>query len=103
MATPMSVDNLPVNFSFESSEPESTFECKIDDSTFEVCTSPNEYTSLSDGPHTFDVRATDAAGNTDPSPDTFEWTVDTQGPATTINSGPSHTVSAGTARFEFTS
>ena len=31
---------------------------------FEPCTSPDEYTDLADGEHTFRVRATDAAGNT---------------------------------------
>ena len=104
---PTPVANLPVRFSFESSEAGSTFECRIDNEAFSSCTSPQEYPeeypTLSDGPHTFYVQATDAAGNTDPSPDTFEWTVDTQGPVTTIDSGPSGTVSAGSARFRFSS
>ena len=102
-AAPMPTHNLPVSFSFQSSEADSTFECKLDDGTFSSCTSPLEYTDLTDGSHTFEVRAKDASGNIDPTPDSFTWTVDTKGPETTIDSGPSGTVSAGSARFEFSS
>jgi large repetitive protein len=59
-----------------SSETDATFECKLDNEAFEDCTSPKDYTSLSDGEHTFEVRATDTAGNTDPTPATHTWTVD---------------------------
>ncbi|HEX6021208.1 MAG TPA: Ig-like domain-containing protein, partial [Solirubrobacter sp.] len=43
---------------------------------------------LSQGPHTFAVRATDAAGNTDPSPATQTWTVDTQAPPAPVITAP---------------
>jgi hypothetical protein len=43
---------------------------------------------LSDGQHTFEVRATDAVGNVDPTPDSRTWVVDTIAPAMTIQ-GPS--------------
>jgi DNA-binding beta-propeller fold protein YncE len=61
-------------FSFTSTEPGSTFQCSLDDTAFEPCTSPKDV-KVKKGKHTFEVRATDAAGNTDPTPATRRWTV----------------------------
>jgi len=46
----------------------STFACKIDGGAFVSCTSPTTFAGLSEASHTFSVRASDAAGNTDPTP-----------------------------------
>jgi polysaccharide biosynthesis protein PslG len=50
-------------FSFKSNEPGSTFECKVDVTPFKSCSSPYTLPPLSNGAHTFSVRATDAPGN----------------------------------------
>jgi hypothetical protein len=90
-------------FSFSASEPGSTFECKLDGAAFAACTSPQRYTDVAEGSHTFQVRAIDPAGNADASPASHDWTVDTTAPQTTIGSGsPSATTSSTSATFNFT-
>ncbi len=70
-------------FSFTSTEGGSTFQCKLDDGSYSSCTSPKTYTGLSSGSHTFQVYATDAVGNSDPTPASHTWTVDTDIPSVT--------------------
>src|SRR5205085_2668128 len=45
-------------------------------------------TGLAEGSHTFAVKATDAAGNTDASPASFTWTVDTTAPTASVDTHP---------------
>ncbi|MDQ3965788.1 MAG: Ig-like domain-containing protein, partial [Actinomycetota bacterium] len=52
------------------------------------CTSPKTYNNLSDGTYTFEVRAKDVAGNTDGSPDSRTFTVDTQAPSAPVINSP---------------
>jgi uncharacterized delta-60 repeat protein len=62
-------------YRFESTEPHSTFECALDSKNFVPCGNGKvKYKHLDPGKYRFLVRATDAAGNTDPSParDKFE-------------------------------
>jgi thermitase len=75
------VSSTTARFEFSSSESGATFQCSLDNSAFEPCTSPKEYTSLSGGSHTFRVQAVDAAGKViDPTPANRTWTVDTSAP-----------------------
>ena len=94
------------SFTFTSTISGSTFECRLDTpagtGTFSACTSPKAYSGLAQGAHTFHVRAT-ASGQTDASPATRTFTVDTVAPDTTITSGPSGTITATSATFGFSS
>jgi hypothetical protein len=62
-------------FKFKSSEPNSTFECKLDGKAFKSCSSPKIVRNLDVEKHKFKVRAKDAAGNVDPSPAKRKWEV----------------------------
>jgi hypothetical protein len=80
------VNSTTDSFGFSSTESDATFECKLDNEAFETCTSPESVPDegfLTEGTHTFEVRATDSDGNTDPTPDSRTWTVDATAP--TIN------------------
>jgi hypothetical protein len=82
------------SFAFSSSEPGSTFQCRIDSESLAACSSPYTAAALGDGAHTFEVRAKDGAGNTDPSPAARSFTIDTAGP---ISAATAPTSTASTA------
>ncbi len=63
------------SFNFSASESGSTFECALDSEPFASCASPRQYSAVAIGKHTFSVRATDGAGNVDPSPASRNWNV----------------------------
>jgi hypothetical protein len=63
---------------FGSTAPGSTFQCRLDDGPWVLCPSPEPYTALVDGRHTFDVRAVNSAGVPDRSPARAAWIVDTR-------------------------
>jgi hypothetical protein len=74
---PSGLTNDPTpTFTFSSDEAGSTFECSLDTGTptFTACSGPGDSHTpaapLVDGSYTFRVRATDQAGNTDPTPAT---------------------------------
>ena len=86
LTKPSDPSNLAVpSFTFASSEAGSTFECSIDGGPFASCTNPRNVAGLTDNNHTFDVRATDTAGNTDATPATWTWHRDTNNPTGTLN------------------
>ena len=101
-------DSTPT-FTFASSEPGSSFSCRLDAGPDVACSSPHTTAVLGDGAHTFSVTATDVAGNTDPTPATRSFTVlpgpppDGDAPETTITGGPSGDTSDVTPTFSFAS
>jgi hypothetical protein len=102
-------------FTFSSSEPsEATFQCQLDSTGFTACTSPKGFTGLALGPHLFEVKATDASSNEDPTPAARGFTLvggsgpngnapDTTAPQTKITKGPKRRTEKRKAKFRFTS
>jgi hypothetical protein len=81
----------PVDITFEASEAGATFECRVDGSSFASCSAPLSIPDAIPGPHAVEVRATDTAGNVDPTPALRSWTTmdaDPTAPDTTILSAP---------------
>lgn len=103
-SAPASSTNNPIGtFEFSSDEPGSTFECRVDSSPFQACSSPLVTEPLTDGPHGFAVRAKDPSGNVDPNPAFASFTIDTSGKVTEITAAPSGPVKVNQPVFEFLS
>ena len=69
------VKSNKARFRFRSSEPGSTFQCKLDSKPFKPCRSPKKLKRLKPGKHTFSVAATDPASNADATPASYRWKV----------------------------
>jgi hypothetical protein len=106
-------DTTPT-FGFSATEGGSTFECALDGGAFGACSgagATHTTAVLAEGPHTFSVRATDPAGNTDASPAEQTFTVDipdppppprdTDPPDTSIKKGPKGRSTDQTPTFRF--
>jgi hypothetical protein len=61
------------SFRFRATEARSTFQCKLDRTSWQRCKSPKTYKVVKRGRHTFQVRAMDRAGNIDPTPARKRW------------------------------
>ena len=92
-------DSSP-SFAFLANETGSSFSCRLDGGAFAPCFSPKGYTGLADGQHTFEVKATDPAGNTG-TVDAFTWTIDTVAPSTSITTKPTNPSNVGSPSFSF--
>ncbi|HVF03431.1 MAG TPA: hypothetical protein VNA20_01185 [Frankiaceae bacterium] len=78
-----------------------TLACSLDGAAFAACPAPLTYAALSEGAHTFDVRAADSLGNTAAAP-RFSWTVDLTAPAPpAILTGPDGQTASPTGSFTF--
>ncbi len=79
--TPVWTDEQNATFVLSGSQNTASFICRLDSGAagWGSCTSPVSYPSLTEGGHTFQVRALDASGNQSP-PATFSWTVDVTAP-----------------------
>jgi Bacterial Ig domain/Right handed beta helix region len=72
------VKSRDATFTFSSNEPsKATFQTRLDGGDWEApdAATSKTYSNLANGTHTFEVKATDAAGNTDPTPASRRWKV----------------------------
>jgi large repetitive protein len=89
-------------FTFSDTQTPVTFVCSIDSLPFSACDSPAAYPTLSGGPHVFQVKAKDFAGNLSLAA-VYNWTVSSVGPpAPVITSAPAYLTNDDTATFAFT-
>ena len=89
-------------FSFTDTEAGVRFLCQLDSSAFSACSSPKGYSGLSQGSHTFSVKAQDAAGNQSVAASST-WTIDTTLPPTAaITLTPANPTNQTSASFSFT-
>lgn len=82
-------ESSSASFTYSSNEPGSSFECSLDGSPFASCPADGiSYSGLGNGPHSFQVRATDPSANTDQSPAGYSFEVVLTTPLQTPTSSP---------------
>ena len=99
---PTFTNSTSATFGFAATEVGSTFKCSLDGAAFTPCSSPVAYSSLTEGTHTFSVEATDQAGNTDPSPAVYSWTVDMTPPTVPALESPANGAWTNTTKMSAT-
>jgi hypothetical protein len=80
-------------FAFKSSSAGATFACRLAPvgspaPAFKTCPSPVTYVQLSDGTWKFEVHSTSTHGETDPTPATYQFTIDTTPPVVAAPAAP---------------
>ncbi len=85
------VNSASATFTFSSNESGASFTCVLDGVDIDGCVSPQTFNDLFNGSHTFQVTATDVAGNIDPTPATRTWIANTGGPTVTPTRTPTST------------
>jgi hypothetical protein len=89
-------------FEFNSPDATATFQCSLNGSPSQPCTSPVAYTGLADATRTLLIQAVDPAGNVDTQAQPIAWTVDTT-PPDTVLADPGNIVGESDPAFTFTS
>jgi hypothetical protein len=88
-APPTQAETTDASFQFTSSAQSPSYQCQLDSGSWQACSSPQSYSGLADGTHTFSVAATDTVtGEADPTPASTSWVVDTTAPADFALSAP---------------
>src|SRR6266566_4361423 len=104
-STPLNPTNvINASFSFTGSDPAGetvSFLCQLDGGTQSVCTSPNAYSGLAQGNHSFGVVAVNSAGSQSTAA-SYAWTINTTPPSAQITSTPLNPTNVLNASFSFT-
>ena len=87
-------------FSGSDSQSSISYKCELDGGGMQACTSPYNFTGLSDGEHTFSVVAVDGVQN-ESSPITYRWLVDTTKPTLSLMEKPQPAIGVTKVRFVF--
>jgi hypothetical protein len=93
-STPAStIGTNTATFAFKSSSVGATFSCRLapvgsSPPAFKTCPSPVTYVQLGDGTLKFEVRSTSTHGVTDPTPSSYQFTIDTQPPIAAAPAAP---------------
>jgi len=103
LAGPGLTSSTTVEFDIASNDPTATFACSLDGADYAPCSSTPVFENVTEGDHTLAARATDPAGNTDPTPSTLSFTIDRTPPDTTVTSGPPAVSESDSATLAFTS
>jgi hypothetical protein len=88
------------SFFFSDTDLLVTFQCELDGGGFAPCISGVTYVGLSEGQHTFGVKAVDALMN-ESAVTSYTWTVDTIPPPPPAITGPANPSNSGSATFSF--
>ena len=91
------------SFAFHINPPDATatFRCQLDGLGFSLCSSPQLYSALGEGSHTFQVKAVNADGESAVA--SFPWTIDTTPPPVPTIASHASVVASSTTTFAFTS
>ena len=95
-------NSTTATFEFNSPDITATFQCSLNGSPAQTCTSPVTYTGLADATRTLLIQAVDPAGNVDTQAQPIAWTVDTT-PPDTVLADPGNIVGNLAPQFTFTS
>jgi hypothetical protein len=99
---PLLSNSTTAIFEFSSPDATATFQCSLNGSAPQPCTSPVTYTGLADATRTLLIQAVDPAGNVDPLAKPITWTVDTT-PPNTVLASPGNIVGDRSPAFSFSS
>jgi hypothetical protein len=100
-APPNPSNSASATFTFSDTDPTATFECQIDGSGFSFCIIQASYSDLSEGSHTFDVRAVDLLTSEPSEVASYTWTVDTVPPPAPTIAGPANPSNQTSGSFSF--